>query len=698
MSKRKLTREEIAFLESNDCTASDWSNIEVHPAFNTRNIRNVSFSGNVKIGNNSGTFTFSGGLKKPSGLRNVSIHNCELGDNVLIENVQNYIANYVIGNNTVIQNIDRLVTDEKSTFGNGIEVSVLNETGGREVMINDKLSAHVAYILALYRHRPELIRRLREMIRFYSNKHASGTGTIGNNVKIMNAGLIRNVKIGNNACIEGAYRLENGSISSNEHDPVHIGYGVIAESFILCSGSRVEDGAMLTRCFVGQSCWLGHSYSARDSLFFSNCQGENGEACAIFAGPYTVTHHKSTLLIAGMFSFMNAGSGSNQSNHIYKLGPIHQGIVERGAKTTSDSYISWPAKIGAFSLIMGRHYRNSDTSDMPFSYLIESKDETILIPGANLRSVGTIRDAQKFPKRDKRKDPRLLDQINFNLLSPYTIQKMFRAIDILIGLQETCGYTSEYYSYQSCRIKNSSLKKGIDFYHIAIKKFLGNSIISRLNGHIFSSIEEFRERLKPDTDDGLCEWLDMAGLIAPKIMVDRLLNDIEAGKVNKLKEINYILEEVHRNYYRLEWTWAWNKIQSYYGYKSDTIMPEDVIHIVEDWRDAVIFLDKILYKDAQKEFSLSAQTGFGADGNNDEQRLDFEQVRGVFEQNTFVSSILKHTEEKKKLGDEMINAMRSLHNKTRISKTTNSLSNGVENIGLEPMTPCLQGRCSSQLS
>jgi len=660
MTYRKLTKEEIAGLESRDCMADDWNSIEVHPDFNPANLRKVSFSGKVKIGKTGGTVTFAGGLKKPAGLRNVSIHNCEIGDNVLIENVQNYIANYKIGNNTLIQNLDRLVTDEKSTFGNGVEVAVLNETGGREVMINDKLSAHVAYILALYRHRPELIRRLRAMVRFYADKHASETGTIGDNVIIMNTGLIRNVRIGDNACIEGARRLENGSVNSNEHDPVHVGYGVIAEDFILCSGAKVEDNAMLTRCFVGQACQLGHGYSARDSLFFSNCQGENGEACAVFAGPYTVTHHKSTLLIAGMFSFMNAGSGSNQSNHMYKLGPIHQGIIERGGKTTSDSYILWPSKIGAFSLIMGRHYRNSDTSDLPFSYLIESKDETILVPGTNLKSVGTIRDAQKFPKRDKRKDPHLLDQINFNLLSPYTIQKMFHAIDILHGLQENCGHTSEYYSYQSCRIKNTSLRKGIDLYHIAIKKFLGNSIISRLKGQKFSSVEAMRKRLNPETDDGLGEWLDIAGLIAPKRLIDQLLNDIESGKVDKLKEINCILEEMHRNYYALEWTWAWDKIQSYYGYKPETIMPEDVIHIVEDWKEAVIRLDKTLYQDAKKEFSLSAQTGFGADGNNDEQRLDFEQVRGVFEQNTFVSSILQHIEEKTKLGDEFIKEMKSL--------------------------------------
>ena len=662
MKYRKLTLQEIDILESCDCTASDWNLIDVHNEFRPANIHKASFSGYVRIGKNDGNFVFSDGVEKPAGIRNASLHNCDIGDNVLIENVQNYISNYRIGNNTLIQNIDRLVTDEKSTFGNGVEVAVLNETGGREVMINDKLSAQVAYILTLYRHRPKLIQHLNRMVRFYAEKHASETGTIGDNVKIMNTGLIRNVIIGDNACIEGARRLENGSINSNEYDPVHVGYGVTAEDFILCSGSRVEDGTMLTRCFVGQACRLGHTYSANNSLFFSNCQGENGEACAIFAGPYTVTHHKSTLLISGMFSFMNAGSGSNQSNHMYKLGPIHQGIIERGGKTTSDSFILWPAKIGAFSLIMGRHYRNSNTSDMPFSYLIESKDETILVPGVNLRSVGTIRDAKKFPKRDRRKDPHLLDQINFNLLSPYTIQKMFRAIDILQGLQESCGYTSEYYSYQSCRIKNASLKKGIELYHTAIKKFLGNSIISRLKGKVFTSVEELRKQLKPGMDDGLGEWLDLAGLIAPKKIIDSLLNDIETGKVNKLKEINRVMEDIHRNYYAWEWTWAWDKIQTYYRKKPDTITPDDVIYIIEDWIIAVTSLDDRLYQDAKKEFSLSSQTGFGADGNDDEQRLDFEQVRGVFEQNTFVSSILQHKEEKTKLGYAIIRAMRAIEN------------------------------------
>ena len=208
---------------------------------------------------------------------------------------------------------------------------------------------------------------INELVSKYVESSKSTFGVIGKNVEILDAMHIVNVKIGDSAKIKGASRLRNGSIVSCEEAPVNIGMNVIADDFIVESGSSITDGVTLTRCFVGQACVLGHGYSASDSLFFSNCQGENGEACALFAGPYTVTHHKSTLLIAGMFSFMNAGSGSNQSNHMYKLGPIHQGIFERGAKTTSDSYVLYPAKIGAFSLVMGRHVNNPDTSNLPFS-------------------------------------------------------------------------------------------------------------------------------------------------------------------------------------------------------------------------------------------------------------------------------------------------------------------------------------------
>lgn len=651
---RKLTAAEIACLQQQKCTADDWGNVQVAEGFVPDRLDHVCFSGRIRLGVFQEEFTLSGGVKRPSGIRYATLHNVEVGDNCCIENVRNYIANYVIGNHVFIDNVDILLVDGRTCFGNGTEVSVLNETGGREVILHDRLSAHLAYIMALYRHRPALIESLKRIIGRYADSQSSETGTIGHHVTIVNAGYIKNVRIGDYCQIEGAGRLKNGSINSNEAAPVHVGYGVVCDDFILSSGSSIEDGTCLTRCFVGQACHMGHGYSASDSLFFSNCQEENGEACAIFAGPFTVTHHKSTLLIAGMFSFMNAGSGSNQSNHMYKLGPIHQGALERGAKTTSDSYILWPARIGAFSLVMGRHVNHPDTSDLPFSYLIEEKNTTYLVPGVNLRSVGTIRDAQKWPKRDRRSDPDRLDQINYNLLSPYTIQKMMKGRSILKELARVSGETSEIYSYQSAKIKNSALNKGIRFYETAIHKFLGNSVIKRLEAMPLPDDETIRRRLHPDTPVGAGEWVDISGLIAPKTEIERLMDDIECGRLTDVEGIHERFVEMHANYYTYEWTWAYAQMLDFYGLQAETVTAADIAAIVRRWQEAVVGLDKLVYEDAKKEFSLTSMTGFGADGSRKEQEQDFEQVRGVFEANPFVTAVLDHIRVKTALGNELL--------------------------------------------
>ena len=657
---RPLTEAEITALKDHANSADDWAQVWVKEGFVPKYILNTHFSGWVRLGLFEKTFDLPGGISKHSGLYYTYLHNVEVGDNCCIEHVNNYIANYTIGEETFISNVDTILVQGETTFGNGVEVSVLNETGGREVLSYDQLSAHEAYFMAMYRHRPELIQRLRQLIMSYIDGLRSSHGTIGSHAHITDVGNITNVKIGDYAEIVGTRRLYNGSVNSVREAPITLGYSVICTDFIISSGSRVESGTALSRCFVGQACTLAHGYSASDSLFFSNCHGENGEACAIFAGPFTVTHHKSTLLIASQFSFMNAGSGSNQSNHMYKLGPIHQGIMERGAKTSSDSYILWPARIGAFSLVMGRHTTHPDLANLPFSYLIESCDKTFLIPGVNLKSVGTIRDAQKWPRRDARTDPHRLDQINYNLLSPYTIQKMINGRQILEQLQWVAGMTSEIYSYQSAKIKASSLRKGIHYYDLAIHKFLGNSLIKRLEGLACTSIEAVRSALRPTTTIGLGDWVDLSGLIAPKAEVLRLVEAIESGAIHEVGEIHETLSDLHRHYYEYEWTWAYDKIKTYYGLDLEGATASEIAQLVERWRSSVVELDREVYADAKKEFSLSAMTGFGADGDEVQQARDFEQVRGAFDSNPYVSSILKHIEDKSALGQELLDRLAPL--------------------------------------
>lgn len=657
---RALSKAEITHLQAQGCTCSDWAGIKVAKNFDPERVRFTYFSGNVEIGELKETISFHGGLKKPAGISQAAIHNCKIGNNVYINNVNTYIANYIIEDNVVIDNVDLLAVEQESSFGNGINAAVVNEAGGREIPIYDHLSAHTAYVIAFYRHRPKVIENLKKMIADYAKSVTSSMGLLAKGAKIINCRIIKNVKVGPATVIEGASRLENGSINSCPEDPVYIGPGVFAEDFIVCSGSKISDGAIISKCFVGQSTELAKQYSAENSVFFANCGGFHGEACSIFAGPYTVTHHKSTLLIAGLFSFLNAGSGTNQSNHMYKLGPVHQGVVERGSKTASDSYMLWPAKVGAFTVVMGRHYRNSDTSDLPFSYLIEHEDESILVPGVNLRSVGTVRDARKWPKRDKRKDPKKLDYINFKLLSPYTIQKMLNGCKLLTNLKSTSGQTSDYYIYHSCKIKSSSLDHGIKLYQIGIDKFLGNCLIKRLEGKQFKSIDELRAVLSPETEIGTGKWIDLAGLFAPEESIQKMLDDIENGSISTLEQATETFRSIHDDYPKYEWAWVAGVLQQRLSKTINKITAADVIELTTKWKEAVAELDHSLYADARKEFANTAQTGYGVDGDEQTKHGDFAQVRGVFEKDSFVSEIEKHIAGKTKLGDELISRIGKL--------------------------------------
>ncbi|HUV00478.1 MAG TPA: DUF4954 family protein [Bacteroidales bacterium] len=654
---RKISDAEAETLMSNGCNCDDWSRVQVKEGFDPLRCLNVNFSGDVKLGVFSKNLTDDSGICIRSGISNAHLHNCTIGSDVVINNIGDYIANYNIEDDVVIRNCGKITTEGISTFGNGTEVAVLNETGGRSVKIWDQLSAHQAYIIALYRHRVQAVKKIEQMVTDYSKSISSETGTIGRNSRILDCRNIRNARIGPFSRIEGAISLNEGSVNSCKEDPVYIGHGVIMEHFIVCSGSIVTESTLIDKCFIGQGCVLGKHYSAENSLFFANCGGYHGEACSIFAGPYTVTHHKSTLLIAGIFSFMNAGSGSNQSNHMYKLGPIHQGIMERGSKTTSDSYLLWPARIGPYTLVMGRHYKNMDTSSLPFSYLIESKDESILVPGINLRSVGTIRDAQKWPVRDRRRDPMKIDQVNFNLLSPYTIRKMLEGRSLLKRLKSVSGTVSASYTYNNMMIKGPSLERGIELYQTGINKFLGNSLIKRLENIRFMTNEELQKRLIPDQPTGTGEWVDLSGLIAPQQVVNTFLDDIESGRIDTIDGVADAFRTMHRSYYDWEWTWACERLEEEAGKPVNKFTAGDIISIVEKWKKSVVDLDKLLYEDARKEFTLSSMTGFGIDGGDEIKKLDFEQVRGDFESNSVVAAIQEHIRQKTALGDELIERM-----------------------------------------
>ena len=300
------------------------------------------------------------------------------------------------------------------------------------------------------------------------------------------------------------------------------------EHVIVGSDSHVTDAAQLDNCFVGQGCHIGRMYSATQSLFFANCHFENGEACAYFAGPYSVSHHKATLMIACMTSFFNAGSGSNQSNHSYKMGPNKYGQLLRGAKLGSSSYVYWPMQIGAFSTVIMHHVGHQDLRDLPFSLITEGRDGyTHIIPAQAFRSVGTRRDALKWPKRDKRTEGKATrrDLLNFPMLSPYTIAAILKAIEVLRQMQND-GLTE----YKKCIISPKHIERGIALYNQAVKMYLAQ---------VLKATEGFTA-----TSEGIGEWTDFGGMLVPKA---EMYAALEAGKT---------FEDIEPLIAQYEYNWA----------------------------------------------------------------------------------------------------------------------------------------------
>jgi hypothetical protein len=650
---------EVKALLANNCICDNWGNVEIKQGFDPSSCRNVIFSGKIRLGVFRKKVSDGSGITIKPGILNAHLHNCTVGDNVSIYNIGDCIANYIINDEVVIRNCGKIYIEKTSSFGNGTKVAVLNETGARSVTIWDRLSAHQAYIVALLRHRKSAVRKIEKMTEEYAESVSSSISTIEKNSLINNCTSIRNVKIGPYSILDGALSLNEGTINSCREDPAFVGPGVTMDHFIQSSGSVVSGSAIIDKCFIGQGCVLDKQFSAENSLFFANSIACHGEAVSLFAGPYTVTHHKSTLLIAGLFSFMNAGSGSNQSNHMYKLGPVHQGIVERGCKTASDSYMLWPSHIGPFTVITGKHLKNLDTSSFPFSYIIEGSAGSILVPGINLTSAGTIRDAKKWPQRERRKDPAIIDHIDFDLLNPYTVQKMIKGRDLLKNLLAGSETEPGQFLYNNMKITRRSVERGINLYQKGIDKFLGNVLIKRLRRKKFGKNEELRKILDVDTSDNSDEWIDLAGMIAPEFEVDKLLTQIEKGKIKSLADLAEAFEQIHNSCNEQEWKWAVSKIEKENGISIKQITKSNVIETIQRWKISVTELDDMLCDDARKEFSISSMTGYGVDSGDEKKKLDFKEVRGSFDTDPSVNIIRSHKKEKSEIGNRVIKKLKN---------------------------------------
>ncbi|MDE6807245.1 MAG: DUF4954 family protein, partial [Prevotella sp.] len=515
------------------------------------------------------------------------------GNDCLIEKVGNFINNYTIGDDCYISNISTLETREGASYGAGSAISVLNEMGDGNVVLFPELNSQLAAFMVKYSRDKELINILRQFIDDEVRVSTPARGIIGNNVKIVNTKDIVNTVIKGDCEVSGASRLNECTILSSEDASVFIGTGVICENSIICDGCSINNSVKMQDCFVGEACQITNGFTAEASLFFANSYMANGEACAAFCGPFSASHHKSSLLIGGQFSFYNAGSNTNFSNHAYKMGPLHYGMLERGTKTASGSYILMPATIGAFSVCMGKLMHHPDTRNLPFSYLIAYGETMYLVPGRNITTVGLYRDIKKWPKRDKRSKQSKKSIINFDWLSPFTVGEIMQGIEILKALRAASGDNVSTYNFHEYVINASSLKKGLKYYDIALRIYMG-AVLKRAVKEGFLG--------KPKSEVGKGNWTDLSGLLLPETEEQRLMDDIKNGSIENIQQVLVRFEEINDAYSDYRWAWSYQLILDYYHLTELTEEACNNIH--EDYVKARRAWIAEIRKDAQKEFAM----------------------------------------------------------------------------------------------
>ena len=591
---RSLTSEEIEVLKSNDCWAEDWTSINVSEDFKPNYMHRVMLYGEVNIGAFSKNVEVSQGFVKHSGINNATLRNVTIGDDCLIENVGNFINNYTIGDDCYISNISTMETTEGATFGEGNLVSVLNEVGEGNVILFSDLNSQLAAFMVKHFSDKELKENIRQLIKTDIENKAPERGQIGSNVKIVNTKEITNCVINDLCEVNGASRLSDCTLLGSVHGNVYVGTGVIIENSIIAEGSSVINSVKIQDCFVGEACQLSNGFTASASVFFANSYMSNGEACAAFCGPFTASHHKSSLLIGGMFSFYNAGSATNFSNHAYKMGPMHWGILERGSKTASGAYLLMPATLGSFSVCFGKLMHHPNTRNLPFAYLIADGDKMFLIPGRNITTVGLYRDIKKWPKRDLRAQENRKSIVNFDWLSPFSVGEILKGKKILENLREVTGDNVSQYLYHEYIIPATSLHKGIKYYDIALRIYMG-AVLKRV-------LKRDPSITPPTTEIGTSDWDDLSGLLLPVSEEDRIIADLKDGTIETIQELISRFEEIDANYREYQWAWTYKMICDYYHISEITL--EDANRIHEDYIKARRSWIAEIKKDAEKEYAM----------------------------------------------------------------------------------------------
>jgi carbonic anhydrase/acetyltransferase-like protein (isoleucine patch superfamily) len=441
---RKLRAEEIKVLEKNANSSDNWSNVLVSDAFNPKLVKNCSFFGLVRIGKLESYLAEFNNLRLPIGLYNSTIISCDIGDNVVIDNV-NFMSHYIVGNEVMLVNVNELVTTDHSKFGNGvlkvgeresvrIWLEICNENAGRSVLPFNGMLAADAWLWSKYRDDEKLLLKFKEFTDSRFDTRRGYYGKIGDRTVIKNCKIIKDVWIGSDAYLKGANKIKNITINSSPEAKSQIGEGCELVNGIIGFGCRIFYGVKAVRFMMGSNSQLKYGARLINSYLGDNSTISCCEVLNSLIFPAHEQHHNNSFLCAAtVMGQSNMAAGVTIGSNHNSRGADGELVAGRGFWPGLCVSLKHNSKFASFTLIAKGNFPAELNISVPFSLVNNdvSNDRLTVMPGYwfMYNMYALARNARKYAGRDKRMDK--TQMLEYDFLAPDSVNELFDGLKLM---------------------------------------------------------------------------------------------------------------------------------------------------------------------------------------------------------------------------------------------------------------------------
>ncbi|MEJ0079412.1 MAG: DUF4954 family protein [Puia sp.] len=602
---RHLKLNEVEELKKNGNNADDWDLVMVAGTFLPELVHHCNFFGMVRIGILEPYYLEFHNLRRPVGLYYSNIISCDIGNNVVIDNVS-YLSHYIIGHDVILINVNEIETTDHAKFGNGIlkegepesvriELEVCNENGGRSIIPFDGMLPGDAWLFSRYRDDLILQKKLRQFSDMEVDKRRGFYGIIGDRTVIKNCKIVKDVNIGSDAYLKGANKLKNLTINSSAKSKTQIGegcelvngiighgcrifYGVKAVRFILASNSQLKYGARLINSYLGNNSTIS-CCEVLNSLIF----------------PAHEQHHNNSFLCASLLMGQtNMAAGATVGSNHNSRGADGELIAGRGFWPGLCVSVKHNSRFASFIIMAKGDYPAELDIPIPFSLVSNdvSNDELIVMPAYwflhNMYALA--RNAWKYGDRDKRLEK--IQQLEYDYLAPDSVQELASALEklefiaarswlkhdvndsarkenekrpensasaddalrimgktLLENKDEaftSISFFAEEFENSSRKVRIIKLVKGYSIFRELIVHYAIEQVILHTNNVKFNGLSAFQQSIpeneKPES------WINAGGQLIKKSSFEKLLSDIHQNKVGSWDEIHQFYLSEAGNY------------------------------------------------------------------------------------------------------------------------------------------------------